>query len=1419
MPECPPPKYRPQIATQSAALPNPDLFSRVVATSVAPSVSSSVALSDSRGDACASANACTGAVAWRGVACADLDAFASRVPSGWCDLEVTSNASFLRSASHPEELVARAASLGHGVAAISDFATLGGAVRAHTAALEHNMPLAVGSRVRLFFEPFDVHEVSGVGAAQESDSAEFGSVWQSAQTEALDRATDPRFRLSSSRACHAHAHAHGGRSIELLLFASDRASYAAICRLLTIGRRRSAKGLCLLALHDLFEVLRVDLGAVLRSARQSADAASAVTAAAGGLLVVLLPPTFPDASHFEIARALRALFGRDQISLGVRRLGDPDDRERSLVLASIARSLDIPLVALGDVRMHTPERLPLLDVLACIRGGVPLERAQWRLQQHAERALKDPRAVLARFEDRPQWLDRAGAIAQRASQFSLAQLRYEYPEEIVPAGVTPMQHLRALTWQGAEERYRSRGGISPRVRRQIEHEFSIVDDLQYAPFFLTVHDLVRFARSRGILCQGRGAAANSAVCFSLGITSVDPDRIDVLFERFVSRERNEPPDIDVDFEHERREEVMQYLYTKYGRHRAALAAEVITYRARSAVRDVGKAFGVAPELLARLGEAFGPWHTGSIEGARLREVGLDPSAPLWQRVTALASEILGFPRHRSQHVGGFVITRGAIDASVPVENAAMAGRTVIEWDKDDIEALGMLKVDVLALGMLTCIRKAIVLINHDREEESRGSYAAHPTRGAQVVEGTPATVESRTPLEPLEFHTVPAEDSRVYDMVCQADTVGVFQIESRAQMSMLPRLRPRCFYDLVIEVAIVRPGPIQGDMVHPYLRRRNGEEPIEYPSAAIEQVLGKTLGVPLFQEQAMALAVVAAGFTPGKADELRRAIASWKRRGNLIAQFGESLVGGMRERGYSEKFALQVFEQLKGFSGYGFPESHAASFALLVYVSAWIKRFHPAAFAASLLNSQPMGFYAPSQIVRDAEAHGVMVRRVDVHASDWDCSLERDLDFALDLARGRDSDRVFSSACSNTRLHVDGVAVSVASSSASLVVPRQCSRNTGEIYEDHEIDIRRPSFAFTTPAPSRRSMQDALVGACGNTGDDGGGGARRNGAHGQFEVDTQPALRLGLRLVRGLDAQEAQQLSVARATHRRFTSVQMLQDVSGLSAATLQKLAQADAFRSMGLDRQQALWQIMALRDRERPLWEMHSDAPSPSAGIDACTKVSSVASEDSSAASSTHLSSDTLVKRTGSRNPSSDPFADAAVESPVYRGSPQTAPPPMSEVSQAPCSPVAFVDDYEPALPRVSELAQVARDYSATGLSLKCHPISCIRVEIERLGCVPCARLADASQLPCGAPVGVAGLVTVRQRPQTAKGILFVTLEDETGIANLIVRKRVYERFRRVARMSVVLLARGTVERRHGVVHVLVGGLRDVGELLTSKA
>ena len=648
-----------------------------------------------------------------------------------------------------------------------------------------------------------------------------------------------------------------------------------------------------------------------------------------------------------------------------------DDRSRLNRLAALAARHGTPLVATNDVHYHTPARRPLQDVLTAIRARVPVAQAGWRLAANAERHLKSAAEMARLFRGHEDAVARTLEIVELCA-FSLDELAYEYPDEPVPPGTTPQRHLEALTWAGAAQCYPE--GIPAKVRRALMHELGLIAELGYAPYFLTVHDIVRFARERGILCQGRGSAANSAVCYCLGITAVDPARIDLLFERFVSRERREPPDIDVDFEHERREEVIQYIYGRYGRARAGLAATVITYRGRSAARDVGKAMGLSEDTAAALAGALRDVHREGAAAGRLREAGLDPADPQLRRTVALAGALIGFPRHLSQHVGGFVLTRGPLEEIVPIGNGAMKDRTFVEWDKDDLEALGLMKVDVLGLGMLTCIRKAFELL------------AQH--KGLN-----------------LTLASVPQEDPAVYDMLCRADTVGVFQIESRAQMNMLPRLRPRRFYDLVIEVAIVRPGPIQGDMVHPYLRRRDGLEEVIYPAPAPEhgppdelrRVLEKTLGVPLFQEQAMRLAMEAAKFTPDEADALRRAMATFRRRGTL-GLLKEKMVGRMVARGYEPELAERCFRQIEGFGDYGFPESHAASFALLAYVSSWLKCHHPDAFACALLNAQPMGFYAPAQIVRDAREHGVEVRPVDVNASGWDNSLE---DVGGNAAEGR----------------------------------------------------------------------------------------------------------------------------------------------------------------------------------------------------------------------------------------------------------------------------------------------------------------------------------------------------------------------------------------------------------------------------------
>ena len=723
----------------------------------------------------------------------------------------------------------------------------------------------------------------------------------------------------------------------LLCLPTDKAAYSRLSQLLTLGKRRAAKAQCHLTIADL---TNPDGGFML---------------GAGQILIALPPDDLPENPEGIFSSFLNRLSVEleSETYLAASHLYRGNDTRRLARLAAIARTCATPLVATNDVRYHAVERRALADVVTCIREHCTIDNAGRRLAVNAERHLKPATEMTRLFRDYPDAIAHTGEIAAKC-RFSLDELRYEYPAEPVAAGRTPDAELARLTWRGAADRYPD--GISAKVRAQLEHELTLIAELRYAAYFLTVHDIVRFARSRDILCQGRGSAANSAVCFCLGITAVDPDRLDLLFERFISAERNEPPDIDVDFEHERREEVIQYIYAKYGRDRAGLAATVISYRSRSALREVGKALGLTEDTVAALSGQVWGWSNEGVPDEVVRSLGLDPADNRLGLALRLTRELIGFPRHLSQHVGGFVITRERLDALVPIENAAMDDRTVIEWDKDDLDALGILKIDVLALGMLTCIRKAFTLL------------ADHYDR-------------------PLELADVPPEDPAVYDMLGKADSLGVFQVESRAQMAFLPRMKPRNFYDLVIEVAIIRPGPIQGDMVHPYIRRRDGLETVEFPSKELEDVLGKTLGVPLFQEQAMKIAIVAAGFTPGEADQLRRAMATFRKTGT-IHTFHAKMVEGMAARGYDRDFAERCFRQIEGFGEYGFPESHAASFALLVYVSSWLKCHHPDVFAAALLNSQPMGFYAPAQIVRDAREHGVEVRGPDVNHSLWDNRLE-----------------------------------------------------------------------------------------------------------------------------------------------------------------------------------------------------------------------------------------------------------------------------------------------------------------------------------------------------------------------------------------------------------------------------------------------
>ncbi len=1063
----------------------------------------------------------------------------------YAELCCTSNYTFLTGASHPEELVTAAAALGHQAVAVTDLHSLAGIVRAHVAAkqLQETAAKNPGTPCTRFL----------VGARVAPTDAPGWSVF---------------------------------------LYPTCMAGYRNLCRLLTTGKLRAPKGECHLTIADVVRS-HASLMAVLRYTGTVPDGID--TAQRHGPLALLAELS----QHFD----------DDRLSLAITRTYAQDDAARGAFAASLSELSRVPLVVTNDVHYHSAERRMLQDVLVCIRHGCTLSEAGYRLLANAERHLKPADEMHRLFQDMPHALKRTVQIAERAGGFSLDELRYEYPDEIVPPGATPQQHLATLTWQGAADRYPE--GVPAKVRRQIENELALIAELNYPAYFLTVYDLVRFARSGQeqidgevlsgwagpILCQGRGAAANSAVCYCLGVTSVDPERVSLLFERFISKERNEPPDIDIDFEHERREDVIQYIYRKYGRERAALTAEVISYRRRSAVRDVGRALGLSRDLVDKLAKDGDWWDQGAIAPHQLRALGLNPTDPTLQWLARLTGEILGFPRHLSQHVGGFVITRTPLCELVPVENASMPGRTVIEWDKDDVDAAGMLKVDVLGLGMLTAIRKCLALVNAD---------PAHHIGG-----------------RPIELHTIPAEDPATYAMIQKADTIGVFQIESRAQMSMLPRLRPACFYDLVIEVAIVRPGPIQGDMVHPYLRRRAGEEQVTFPNDAVREVLGRTLGVPLFQEQAMQLAIVAAGFTPGQADSLRRAMAAWKRKGDLIYRFGGQLIEGMLSRGYPKEFAERCFEQIKGFSEYGFPESHAASFALLVYVSAWLKRHHPAAFAAAIINSQPMGFYAPAQLVRDAKEHGVAVRPVDVNFSGWDCAVE------------------------------------------------------------------------------------VVKGGC-------------------------PALRLGMRLVSGAREPEASKISHAVRTHGAASSMLDLWRRSGATAMTFRQLASADAFSSMGLQRQQALWHARLLRDEPLPLFE----------------------------------------------------GAEESSERPLE-------------------------------LPSIPPERQVAHDYRAVGLSLRSHPVAFIRERLTKMGAVPCAQLHDAQRTPNGARVRVAGLVLVRQRPGTASGVVFITLEDETGVANLILWSTTFEQYRKAVRLSTTLVVRGTVQREGDVVHVHVSHAASADDYL----
>jgi DNA-directed DNA polymerase III PolC len=820
---------------------------------------------------------------------------------GFAELSITSNFTFLTGGSHPEDYARRAALLGIEAIAVADVNSVAGVVRAWSEFRKIGEEIA--DRAEAMRDPIGPPKPPHV---PDPPSARIDHI--------------PRLLPASCL--------HLSEGLRLTALPRDRTGWGSLCRVLSVGRLRAEKGECLLHLDDLL-------------------------AHPKGLELLLHAPDRPTRDWRRAATRLVKRLG-PQISLLMAPCYDGQDRLRFAAADRLARDLGLQTVASARPLMHHGSRRRLTDILTCIREGLRVEDLGTAAQANAEQRLRSEDEMRRIFADHPDAVDRTLEIAARL-QFDIRSLRYEYPSEIAD-GESASDRLTRLAKKGLEWRYPE--GIPERAQKQLDHELRLIAKLNYEPYFLTVHDIVAFARSRGILCQGRGSAANSITCYALGVTSVSPEIGTMVFERFVSEARNEPPDIDVDFEHERREEVIQHIYERYGRHRAGLCATVIHYRGKRAVREVGKAMGLSEDVLSALSsQIWGSWSKTGPELDRMREIGLDPDSPRLKLTIRLIEEIIGFPRHLSQHVGGFVITEGRLDELVPIENATMEDRTVICWDKDDIDALGILKVDVLALGMLTCIRKAFSLLQTHHQAD-------------------------------YTLATLPPEDPAVYDMLCKSDSLGVFQVESRAQMNFLPRMRPRCFYDLVIQVAIIRPGPIQGDMVHPFIRRRNGEEEVSFPSDALGQVLAKTLGVPLFQEQAMQIAIVGAGFTPEEADRLRRSLATFKKHGS-VSDFRTRFLRGMRANGYDEDFAERCFSQIEGFGSYGFPESHAASFALLVYASSWLKRHHPGIFACALLNSQPMGFYAPAQIVRDAREHGVEVRPICINRSHWDNVMER----------------------------------------------------------------------------------------------------------------------------------------------------------------------------------------------------------------------------------------------------------------------------------------------------------------------------------------------------------------------------------------------------------------------------------------------
>jgi error-prone DNA polymerase len=1013
---------------------------------------------------------------------------------------------------------------------------------------------------------------------------------------------------------------------DILVYPRDRAAYGRLCQLLTRGKRgdditRIEKGKCRLAFADLLEFSQ------------------------GQLLVLTLQHRFEPAQALDVLAKLKASRA-EGVWLAASLIYRGDDRRRLARLDDLAAKANVPLLATNEVLYHEPGRRPLQDVLTCIREKTTIEAIGKKLEANAERFMKTPREMARLFRDFPEAIAETMRFAGKID-FSLDQLKYQYPDEPVPPGKTAQGHLEDLTWAGVDKYFGGIENIDAKLRATLHKELALIAELKYAHYFLTVHDIVHYARSQNILCQGRGSAANSAVCYVLGITSVDPTKVDLLFERFISKERLEPPDIDVDFEHSRREEVMQYVYRRYGRHRAAIIATVIHYRPRSAIRDVGKALGLTEDVTAALADTvWGSWGKG-LNDMQVRQAGLDPSNPMINLAVELATELIEFPRHLSQHVGGYVLTQDRLDTYVPIGNAAMDDRTFIEWDKDDVDALNMMKVDVLALGMLTCIRKCFDLIDQHKGER-------------------------------LALASVPQDDPKVYDMLCAGESLGVFQVESRAQMNMLPRLKPRTFYDLVIEVAIVRPGPIQGDMVHPYLRRRKmNPEDIEYPypkggnKNELREVLHKTLGVPLFQEQAMRIAIVAAEFSSEEANGLRRAMATFRNVGT-IGSFEEKMIGNMIRRGYDPQFARNCFDQIKGFGSYGFPESHAASFAQLVYISSWLKYHHPDAFCCGLLNSQPMGFYAPAQIVGDARKNGVKVRDIDVSYS-----------FAQ-----------------NTLENTDGKYCAV----------RLGFRQIDGFHwldEDEEQLKRSQSSLHGAKSANPESIGQHMPG-----GMDSGLDADASLRNDNVERVPDWADRI-----------------VAARNRRPFTSLEDFARDTGLPKRALILLADADAFRSLGLDRREALWQVRRLPD----------DVPLP-----------------------------------------------------------------LFEAATAREQP----DEHAKPLPAMPRAEQVVADYQTIRLSLKGHPMEFLREMFSRERVVACREISHENERR---RVRCAGVVLVRQRPGSASGVVFMTLEDETGIANVVVWPKIMEQYRKEVMGARLIEVQGYIQSSpEKVTHLIAQRLID---------